>query len=79
MRLATGTEKLPGPKVRKYIKYAQRSRARPLGRFQVGFGVDLADNYSGAQGERLFGRAPDMESINQVELNRVLPYRVEPY
>jgi hypothetical protein len=41
----------------------QRNGGEPLGTFQVGFGVVLADTYSGAQGERLFSRAPDVNLI----------------
>jgi hypothetical protein len=58
-------------KVRKYIKYVQRNTAEPLGTFQVGFGVDLADTYSGAQGERLFSRAPDSTKIFQPRVQTV--------
>jgi hypothetical protein len=66
-----GSARVRVGKVRKYIKYVQRSRAGPLGRFQVWFGVDLADTNSGAQGERLFSRAPDRVSpIFTAEQNR---------
>ena len=49
----------------------QRNTAEPLGTFQVGFGVDLADTYSGAQGERLFSRAPDSTKIFQPRVQTV--------
>jgi hypothetical protein len=44
-----------------------------VGTFQVGFGVVLADTYSGAQGERLFSRAPDVNHIVRIVVFYVGP------